>query len=122
MLKKLKTTDKRITKKEVEIEPTLSNFNKIYVNNFSEIPNDISYIIADIHGKNYSSIKINALIFSNGKDAYYLNFNKDDQCLIDYLCDESKKKNVYDSKSLIIALKKHEIELKGIEFDLLLST
>ena len=64
LLKKLKPTDKRIIKKDKTIKTTIPTFEKHYVNNFKEIPNNVNVLIADINGKNYSNISIKGLIFA----------------------------------------------------------
>ncbi len=119
LLKKLKVSDKRITKDRNE-----QNIRKNYCRKFEDLPAIPTSFILDLEGNNYKSYKIKGFIFYLKNEFYYLPYDRyqKDNELINYLKDENKKKNLYDSKAVIIALLKENIIIKGIDFDLLLAT
>lgn len=124
LIKKLKVTDKRITKKNKVLNTTIPSYTKHYVNSFKEIPTNIHSLIADIDGKNYSNINLKGLFFANDTDVFYLSYSKNmkDKELIEFFKNSINKISVYDSKSLKLALLKDGIEINNIDFDLLVAS
>lgn len=120
LLKKLKTSDKRIEKKTLDTD----KIKKVYLNSFKELPDNIDIMIADIEGTNYRNISLKGFVFYDGDTCFYLNYSSTakDQDLINFLEDPLKRKDTYDGKSIALALKKDHIELQGIHLDLLLAT
>ena len=103
------------TKHEIVTE-VISSFKGI------ELGNDLG-IALDIDFDEYHSAPLNGLSISNKERSFYIseeNLIKDEK-LKAILEDESIKKNVYDAKATIYALKKIGINLKGIKNDLLLA-
>lgn len=120
LLKKLKVSDKRTkNKKDAPVE-----FQKHFVHSFKELPQNLSTFIADIEGHNYKNILLRGFVFSDEKNCYYLPYssNNIDEDLKAYLENPSINKDTFDSKTLALALKKDNIELRGIQLDLLLAT
>lgn len=123
LLKRLKLSDKRITKEEKK-EEQFFKFAKNYISSFKELKFKPLYFIVDLQGNNYANYKINGFIFNDEKQCYYLTYNssKRDDELISYLENAEIKKSTYDVKSIMVALLKDNISLKGVEFDILLAT
>ncbi len=124
LLKKLKTTDKRIVKEKKEVTKTIKEFKKTYCSSFSELKATPRIIIPDLEGRNFATYKLKGFVFALEEECFYLSFDntKKDQELINFLQNPDIKKDVYDSKALTIALLKENIIVKGIDFDLLLAS
>lgn len=121
LIKKLKPTDRRkviVDKKEEEV-----NIDRFNVKKFKDIPSTNVLIIDQEHG-NYNNAPINGFAFSNEGKVYYLPFNNalEDQDFINFMQDEKRKKITYDFKALKVALSHYNIEVKGVEFDLMLAS
>ena len=79
-------------------------------------------VALDIDFDEYHSAPLNGLSISTKEKSYYISEeNLKDETLKGILEDESIKKNVYDAKASIYALKKENIALKGIKNDILLA-
>lgn len=71
---------------------------------------------------NYFTAEIAGFGLSNEHGNFYLptDIALQSETFIKWAEDETKKKRVYDAKRSVVALKRHEINLQGIDFDLLL--
>ena len=90
-----------------------------------EISNDYenikgkAYITCEVFGSNYLKGEFLGLgIYNN--DKYYFVEPKDINLIKDYLEDDKNKKYTFDSKQLYVVLKKYNIHLSGVMFDLAL--
>ena len=121
LLKKLKPTDKRISKNTSS--NNIEEFEKIQVRKFKEIPST-NVIILDIEKGNYNSSPINGLCFSKDGATYYLPYflAKNDNDFINFMKDENIKKVTYDYKQLKVSLSRDNIEVNGLGFDLNLAS
>ncbi|MBR6226439.1 MAG: DNA polymerase I [Bacilli bacterium] len=103
------------TKREISSE-IVSSFKGI------ELGENIG-VALDIDFDEYHGAELNGLSISTKEKAYYISEENliKDEALKKILEDESIKKNVYDAKASIYALKRVGIELKGIKNDILLA-
>ena len=87
-----------------------------------ELGTDIG-VALDIDFDQYHSSPLSGLSISTKEKSYYISEENliKDETLKKILEDESIKKNVYDAKASIYALKKEGIALKGIKNDILLA-
>ena len=89
-----------------------------------EIPEDIlvtdSAVYVEIIEDNYHYAPILGLAIANDKGNYYIPLNTaiNSDVLKSWLQDENMKKSVYDAKRTFVALKKYDIDVKGVDFDL----
>lgn len=123
LLKKLKPCHiQSKTLSQPEIKKENVTFNTRYINKFNDIKSSVNTFIMDIENGNYHTAKINGFVFSDDKNVYYLPFEQAvvDKDFISFIEDENNKKVTYDLKRAKVALANHNIELKGIYFDLLL--
>lgn len=120
LLKKLKATDKRIVREKKDT----FNVTKNYIKRFNELVEKPKSFILDLDGNNYKTFNIKGFVFFLSDECYYLPYdrNNKDIDLIHYLENEKILKSTYDTKSATIALLKERIDLKGIDFDLLLAS
>ncbi|HHT66715.1 MAG TPA: DNA polymerase I [Erysipelotrichaceae bacterium] len=81
-------------------------------------------ISLDYSDDNYTLGLLYGMAFSNGENTYYLSFEdlKKDQKALDILKDRNVHKYCYDYKAIKVALKKNEIEIAGLKFDLLIAS
>ena len=121
LLKKLKPNDKKASK-NIKVD-TVTNFEKITVRKFKEIP-QTNFLILDIEKGNYNSSPINGICFSKDGSTYYLPYflAKNDADFIKFMEDETKKKITFDYKALKVSLSRDNIEVNGLEFDLSLAS
>lgn len=121
LLKKLKPTDKRISKNTST--SNVVDFEKIEVKKFKDIPST-NIVVLDIEKGNYNYAAINGLCFSKDGKTYYLPYflAKNDNDFIKFMKDETKKKITYDYKQLKVSLSRDNIEVNGLEFDLTLAS
>lgn len=87
-----------------------------------ELPNAIGFAF-DFDGMSYQEEAPLGVAFATGKVTYYLSYEdflKDEKAKA-VLEDASIKKYVYDAKMITVVLKKENIKVQGIAFDLLLS-
>ena len=83
-----------------------------------------SYLVFETFEYNYHRCPILAIGIANQKGVFVID-GKDifkDMNLSLYLSDEKMVKNIYDYKRAFVSLKRLGIDLKGVKFDLLLST
>lgn len=82
-----------------------------------------SFLYVDVDNENYHYGKIRGIALANDTHAEYIPYDYIffDFDLLDYLADKQIKKNVFDSKTAYIALKKEKIALHAIQFDILLA-
>lgn len=73
---------------------------------------------------NYNNAVIYGLALTNGSTNYYINIDdlKKDEKLKEILKDEKVKKYCFDFKAIKVALSYADIEINGLEFDLLLAS
>lgn len=111
------------TKDEENKEEGL-NYCEHYINSFAEVPYNIKTMIVDHTPGNYHQVSIQGFIFATNDNVYYLSYDKaiNDNAFKDYLRDESKPKYVYNSKKVKVLLSHHNLEIRGITFDLLLAS
>lgn len=78
----------------------------------------------EVLGGNYHIDKVYGIALSDGVNTYVIRIDKlkEDKNTLNYLKDSNFKKFGLDIKRTIIALSRHQIELKGINFDLLLAS
>ena len=95
------------------------------VTNLEAIKNEKEIGIAlDYEDENYSMGLIYGMAFSTKKDTYYIAFEdllKDENAL-NILKDRDVKKYCFDYKAIKVALKKNNIEINGLFFDLLIAS
>lgn len=74
--------------------------------------------------ENYLLEPISGIAVANEKGNFFLKNEVALQSDVfkQFIEDETKKKFVYDAKRTIVALKRHQMDVKGIEFDLLLAS
>lgn len=72
---------------------------------------------------NYHDAKIEAISLVNQKGNYVIHTEDalKSQIFIDWLEDEQEEKSIFDVKATTVALLNHDIQLKGVNFDLLLA-
>lgn len=89
-----------------------------------EILETNSAFYVEIIEENYNHAPILGFSLANSKGSFYipLNVALQSPTLKSWLEDEYERKLVYDGKRSIVSLRKHGIELKGIEFDLLIAS
>ncbi len=98
---------------------------KIEYKKVDDIPSDIKEvgIYLDLDNDNYHNANINAIGISTINDTYVIDKDKIKNAsnLINLLKDNNVKKYVYDFKEIKVALHKINIEINGLESDLLLA-
>ena len=121
LIKKLKPNDKRKVNDENQVEE--EKIEVIRVNKFKDIPLSRTIIIDQEKG-NYNTSPINGFAFSKDGIVYYLPFDKaiKDRDFINFMKDENIKKITYDYKALKVALSHYNIDVNGLEFDLILAS
>ncbi|MDQ0214972.1 DNA polymerase-1 [Oikeobacillus pervagus] len=90
----------------------------------SEILLDESFLYLEMLYDNYHVADIVGLGLVNEKGRYFLPLESvlSSSEFKEWASDEDKKKTVYDAKRTIIGLRKHDIDLKGINFDVLIAS
>ncbi len=81
-------------------------------------------IALDYEDENYSMGLIYGMAFSTKKDTYYISFENllKDENALNLLKDKNVKKYCFDYKAIKVALKKNNIEINGLFFDLLIAS
>jgi DNA polymerase-1 len=81
------------------------------------------YLHLELFGKNYHTAKPLGFACIFNEIAYYIPFDLaiNSKEFLDFLKSEEKKKYVFDLKALVVNLKWNNIEINGIEYDLLLA-
>ncbi len=109
--------------KKVDLEQT-----EIEVKNVSSLKplkNEKEIAIAlDYEDDNYTFGLVYGVAFSNKKETYYIKFDdlKRDQYALDILASKDIKKYCFDYKAIKVALKKNDIVIDGLYFDLLIAS
>ncbi|WP_343799544.1 DNA polymerase I [Bacillus carboniphilus] len=80
-------------------------------------------VIMEVFDENYHKADIIGCSIVHEKGKYYIpsSLLQESSVLKEWLEDESKKKWVYDSKQTIVSLKHKGIDIKGIDFDLMIA-
>lgn len=86
--------------------------------------NDVMAVHLEIENEHYHSCRLLGLAMTNGIKTYYVPFNvmHQNELIKNWLEDETKKKYVSDSKAAQAILKRIDIDLRGVAFDLLLAS
>ncbi|MEK4222787.1 DNA polymerase I [Bacillus sp. FSL W8-0116] len=109
---------------ETEVQP----LEKLEYQTVEEITEDLfeqeNSFYLEMIGENYFISDIVGMAVQNEKGIFYLPTESTLKSPVfkKWAEDETKKKTVFDAKRTVIALRRHGIELKGIEFDLLLAS
>ncbi|MBI9010055.1 MAG: DNA polymerase I [Tenericutes bacterium] len=82
-----------------------------------------SFLHLEVFGENYHDAKALGFGIIFSEIPYYIPFEiaKKSKAFLDYLKSDKYKKSVFDLKALTVFLRWHEIEINGIDFDLLLA-
>jgi DNA polymerase-1 len=94
------------------------------LNDFSVLSQmEESTLVLEFFGDNYHMATPLCFAIHHKDTTYTIDFKKaiEEPLFLSYLSDETLKKSVFDLKALIVILKRFEIELNGVEFDLLLA-
>ena len=85
---------------------------------------DTMYLALDIEDGNYNKASIFGLSFTFGNKIYYMGLDsvKADKKLLDALKNKAVKKVCFDFKQIKVALAHQDIEVNGLDFDLLLAS
>ena len=115
---------KELNNDEVKVDSTFKF--QLIDNNISldDVLTNDSYLVFETYEYNYHRCPILAIGIANQKGVFVLD-GKDifrDMNMSLYLSDEKMTKYVYDYKRAFVLLKRLGIDLKGVKFDLLLST
>ncbi len=112
----LKALDKPVLKKEFSFE-IIDDINF----DFSKVIDEYTFINFEVFGSNYSKGEFLGLSIV-GKENYFVTDNVvfNNQSLINFLKDENSKKVVYDYKLILNVLKRHNLDLAGVIFDLMI--
>lgn len=106
-------------KKEINVSYQVIND----TNELKKLFNEYNHILIESSEYNYHKAFALCLCFSNENGNYIIEPDLfKDKSLKQYLEDENIKKSVYDYKRVYVSLKHFGINLKGVDFDLLLST
>lgn len=89
-----------------------------------EIPNQIGIALDFDNYEDYFNSEIFGLSISTKKDHYYISYEdmKNDQYLLDILANPNIKKCCYDYKAIRVNLSKDNIDINGLELDVLIAT
>lgn len=89
-----------------------------------QLPNEIGIALDYENPDDYYRSDILGISVSNKKESYYIDFDlaKKDQTLLDILKDPNYKKSCYDYKAIKVCLKNHNIDINGLDFDLLIAS
>ena len=95
------------------------------VSNLEELKDEKEIGLAvDYEDENYSLGLIYGLAFSAKKGTYYISFEDllNDEVALNLLKDKSVKKYCFDYKAIKVALRKNNVEINGLFFDLLIAS
>ena len=89
-----------------------------------EFDEEIGVAIDYEDNEDYFNSEIFGIAISNKNKTYYISLEnaKKDKKLLDALKDEKIKKCCYDFKAIKVSLSKYDIDIKGLEFDILIAT
>ncbi|MBP1968867.1 DNA polymerase-1 [Virgibacillus natechei] len=81
-------------------------------------------LVVEMIAENYHTRSINGIGLVNESDAYFIPVDValDSDAFKDWAEDSSKTKSVFDAKKTLVALLNHGIHIKGITFDMLLTS
>lgn len=90
----------------------------------ADLLKDTMALHLELENEHYHSCKAFGLALSDGEKTYYTSIDTvpNNEALKAWLEDETKKKYMADSKATQAMLQRFDIQLKGVEFDLLLAT
>lgn len=111
-----------LKKQEVQIEKNESYEIVSSPDKLKEILHPYSTIYLEAMEENYHKAHIEAFVLKNHTGNYVIDMsllNTMDMML--FLSDEENHKNTFDSKRMTVFLKRYGIELRGIDFDLMLA-
>ncbi len=82
-----------------------------------------NFLFLEFYDSNYHNSNILGFGIKNSKGNFFYSFNKfqNDKLFLEFLKNENIKKYTYNAKSIINGLKRYNIELKGIEYDMMLA-
>lgn len=85
---------------------------------------DVMAVHVELENEHYHTCRILGLGFTDGNKNFYISFEdmKNNEAIKNWLEDESKIKYMSDSKAAQAILKRINIELRGVDFDLVLAT
>ncbi|RHW33466.1 DNA polymerase I [Lysinibacillus yapensis] len=85
---------------------------------------DVMAVHVEMENEHYHTCLILGFSFTDGERTFYITFEdmQQSEAIKNWLEDESKKKYMSDSKAAQAILKRAGIELRGVEFDLLLAS
>lgn len=118
---------KRLKPSPLKKEATISQIDNITIeeiSSFKQIDVHVNSIYLDYDNKNYHQAHVNRVFLSNGNRVFSYDFSlaMKDQKLKDFLENTEIEKYTFDSKALIVLLKKYNINIKNITFDMLLAS
>lgn len=104
-----------LSETQIEVK-TVSSFSSIKLEG-------ILGINIDMDG-DYSDAEILGISIYNGEENYYINIEdaKNDETLLNALKNKDIKKRCFDYKAIKVALNRYDIEINGLEFDLLIAS
>lgn len=85
---------------------------------------DVMAVHVEIENEHYHSCRILGIGFTDGNSTFYVSFDDlyKNEAVKNWLADETKIKYMSDSKAAQAILKRMNIELRGVEFDMLLAS
>ncbi|SOC36556.1 DNA polymerase I [Ureibacillus acetophenoni] len=106
-----------------EKETAALEFN-IVENVTEDMLKDVMAVQLELENEHYHTCRLFGLALTDGVNTFYVPFEKMEQNKVikNWLEDETKKKYMSDSKAAQAYLKRVGIELRGVEFDLLLAS
>ncbi|MDF2558129.1 MAG: polA [Bacillales bacterium] len=89
-----------------------------------EMFTDRMTIFVEFFGENYFNSDVIGIGLASDKGCFYVPIDVATSCDLfkTWALDENKKKSAYDAKATIVVLRRHGIEMKGIEFDSILAS
>jgi DNA polymerase-1 len=89
-----------------------------------EMFSDHGALVVEMLDENYHQAEIDGIGFVNETDAFFIpaEIALESEQFKGWLEDETKKKSVFDAKRTVVALKRNGIDVKGITFDMLLTS
>lgn len=109
---------------QVEEKETAALEFTIVENVTEDMLKDVMAVHLELENEHYHTCRLFGLAFTDGVNTFYVPFEKMEQNEVvkNWLEDETKKKYMSDSKAAQAFLNRVGIELRGVEFDLLLAS
>ncbi len=122
LLRRLKPGSKKRSQKNSVSD--LPPYHRQIISSFSEIPDLVRTIILESDQFNYHHAQVKNVILASADNVYILDYSlaKKDPDFIRFLQDEKYLKSTFDSKATIVLFNHDGLEIKGIDFDLLLAS